>query len=75
MAILSGFCTRRYMVHVSTEAVVSWPATSMDSRSSRSCVEDTSSRAAIRNLQQPGGGGVCQGALVHTGGTGCTVVA
>jgi hypothetical protein len=56
MAILSGFCTSRYMVHVSTEAVVSWPATSMDSRSSRSCVEDTSSRAAIRNLQEGGRG-------------------
>ena len=43
-----GFCSSRYMVHVSTLPVVSWPATSMDSRSSRSCVLLTSSREAIR---------------------------
>lgn len=31
----------RYTVHVSTDPVVSWPATSIDSRSSRSCTLDT----------------------------------
>jgi len=37
LAILSGFCTSRCSVHVSALPVVSCPATSIDSRSSRSC--------------------------------------
>lgn len=40
-AIFSGFLASRYSVQVRAEPVVSWPATSMLSRSSRSCVELT----------------------------------
>eukprot|EP00955_Chlamydomonas_euryale_P081368 363566-Chlamydomonas_euryale.AAC.1 len=44
----------KYSAQVSAEPVVSCPATSIDSRSSRSCVESTSSRAAIRNRSTEG---------------------
>ncbi len=55
LAICTGFCTRRYRVQVSTEPVVSWPATSMDSRSSRSCRASTASRVAFRPSGQTTG--------------------
>eukprot|EP01018_Ginkgo_biloba_P020264 Gb_11859 [translate_table: standard] len=44
-----GFWLRRYAVHVKTEPVVSWPATSIDRRSSRSWILETSSRLASKN--------------------------
>ena len=37
LAMAAGFCASRYSVQVSTLPVVSCPATSIDSRSSRSC--------------------------------------
>mmetsp|Transcript_2960 Transcript_2960/g.12761 ORF Transcript_2960/g.12761 Transcript_2960/m.12761 type:complete len:205 (+) Transcript_2960:1980-2594(+) len=42
-AASSGCVARRYIVHVSTAAVVSCPAMSIVIRSSRSCVDETSS--------------------------------
>ena len=53
-AILSGFLANRYVVHVSTDPVVSCPATSIDNKSSRSCSAVTSSRLANRNRRMEG---------------------
>lgn len=54
---LSGLRASRSTVHVSTLPVVSCPATSMDSRSSRSCTLLTSSREAMRKRSTAAGGG------------------
>mmetsp|Transcript_15002 Transcript_15002/g.54076 ORF Transcript_15002/g.54076 Transcript_15002/m.54076 type:complete len:206 (+) Transcript_15002:873-1490(+) len=53
-ALISGCVARRYVVHVSTAAVVSWPAMSSVMRSSRSCLDVTSSPDAMRKCRIDG---------------------
>mmetsp|Transcript_3253 Transcript_3253/g.13086 ORF Transcript_3253/g.13086 Transcript_3253/m.13086 type:complete len:235 (-) Transcript_3253:710-1414(-) len=52
--LMSGCVASKYVVHVSTAAVVSWPAMRSVMRSSRSCLEVTSSPEAIRKFKMDG---------------------
>ena len=54
LRICSGFWASKYSVQVSTEPVVSCPATSIDSKSSRSWLAETSSLEAIKKRRMLG---------------------